>query len=84
MTTVEGIGRPGSLDPVQQALVDEGAAQCGYCIPGMVVALRALLDRTPQPASQEVLRALDGHLCRCGTHPRILRAARRAAEAATA
>lgn len=75
--TVEGIGTPDALDPIQQALVDEHAAQCGYCIPGIVVALRALLDRTPKPSDAEVRAALAGHLCRCGTHPRILRAIRR-------
>jgi nicotinate dehydrogenase subunit A len=77
ITTVEGIGAPGALDPLQQALVDEHAAQCGYCIPGIVVALRALLDRTPRPGEAEVREALAGHLCRCGAHPRILRAVRR-------
>ena len=77
ITTVEGIGRPDALDPLQQAFVDEHAAQCGYCIPGIIVGLRALLDRTPVPTDDEVRSALVGHLCRCGTHPRILRAVRR-------
>ena len=77
ITTVEGIGTPGALDPVQQALVDEHAAQCGYCIPGIVVGLRALLDRTPKPSEGEIRDALAGHLCRCGSHARILRAVRR-------
>jgi nicotinate dehydrogenase subunit A len=84
VTTVEGIGTPGALDPVQQALIDEHAAQCGYCIPGIVVALRALLDRNPRPADDAVRAALAGHLCRCGSHPRILRAARRLAAGAPA
>lgn len=77
ITTVEGIGTPAALDPLQQALVEEHAAQCGYCIPGIVVALRALLDRAPNASDEQVRAALAGHLCRCGTHPRILRAVRR-------
>jgi nicotinate dehydrogenase subunit A len=81
ITTVEGIGLPDALDPLQQALVDETAAQCGYCIPGIVVALRALLDQNARPSESEVRGALAGHLCRCGTHPRILRAVRRLVEA---
>jgi nicotinate dehydrogenase subunit A len=79
ITTLEGIGTPASPDPLQRAFVEEGAAQCGYCIPGVVVAARALLDRVAQPSEVEIRTALDGHLCRCGTHPRILRAVRRAA-----
>ena len=82
ITTVEGIGTPERLDPLQRVLVDEHAAQCGYCLPGIVVALRALLDRTPAPADDEVRDALAGHLCRCGSHPRILRAVRRLTEGA--
>jgi nicotinate dehydrogenase subunit A len=77
ITTVEGIGGSGALDPLQQALVDEGAAQCGYCMPGIVVSLRALLDRDPYATEDDVLEALCGHLCRCGAHPRILRAVAR-------
>jgi nicotinate dehydrogenase subunit A len=79
ITTPEGIGTAADPDPLQRAFVAEGAAQCGYCIPGMVVAARALLDRVPQPSEAEIRAALDGHLCRCGTQPRILRAVRRAA-----
>ncbi|MEN3284796.1 MAG: nicotinate dehydrogenase subunit [Solirubrobacteraceae bacterium] len=81
ITTLEGIGTPASPDPLQEAFVAEGAAQCGYCIPGILVAARALLDRVPRPSDAEIRSALDGHLCRCGTHPRILRAVRRAATA---
>src|SRR5262249_53968310 len=81
ITTVEGLSGDG-LDPLQQAFVDEQAAQCGYCIPGIVVALRALLDRSPKPAPTPVREALAGHLCRCGSHPRILRAVERAVGAA--
>lgn len=77
ITTVEGIGTPDNLDPLQQAMIDEHAVQCGYCIPGIVVALRALLDRTPNPPQEEVREALARHLCRCGSHARILRAVER-------
>jgi nicotinate dehydrogenase subunit A len=79
--TPEGIGQAGAAHAVQQAFVDEQAAQCGYCIPGMVVAAVALLDRTPSPSGDEIREALAGHLCRCGTHPRIVRAVERAAGA---
>lgn len=79
ITTLEGIGAPGRLDPVQQAFLDEEAAQCGYCIPGMVVAARALLARVPRPTDAEIRSALAPHLCRCGSQPRIVRAVRRAA-----
>jgi aerobic carbon-monoxide dehydrogenase small subunit len=79
IVTVEGIGQPGCLDPVQQALVAEGAAQCGYCIPGMVVAARALLNRNPDPTEAEIRRALAGNLCRCTGYQKILQAVARAA-----
>ena len=81
VTTIEGLGRPGSLHPLQQAFLDEQAAQCGYCIPGMVVAAAALLERTPHPSDEEIRAALDPNLCRCGSYPRILKAVRRAAAA---
>jgi nicotinate dehydrogenase subunit A len=79
ITTLEGIGTPAAPAPLQRAFVAEGAAQCGYCIPGVIMAARALLDRVADPSDDEIRAALDGHLCRCGTHPRILRAIRRAA-----
>jgi len=79
ITTLEGIGGPDRLHPVQQALLDEQAAQCGYCIPGVVVAAVALLERTPQPSEEEIREALSPQLCRCGSQPRILRAVRRVA-----
>ena len=78
ITTVEGIGTPDRLDPLQQAFVAEGAAQCGYCIPGIVVGARALLDRNPHPTEAEIRSALAPHLCRCGSHARIVRAVLRA------
>lgn len=79
ITTLEGIGGPGWLHPLQQAFLDEQAAQCGYCIPGILVTAAALLERTPNPTDTEIREALSPHLCRCGSHPRILRAVRRVA-----
>jgi nicotinate dehydrogenase subunit A len=72
--TVEGIGRDGALHPVQQALLDLQAGQCGYCLTGIVMRAKALLDANPSPTRSQILEALDRHLCRCGTHSRILRA----------
>jgi nicotinate dehydrogenase subunit A len=80
ITTLEGIGTPGSLDPLQQAFIDETAAQCGYCTAGIIVSARALLDHTPAPTDAQIRQALAPHLCRCGSHPRVLRAVRKAAE----
>lgn len=79
ITTVEGLGDPDALHPVQRAFVAETAAQCGFCIPGIVVTTAALLARNPNPTDDEIRQALAGHLCRCGAHTRILRAVRRAA-----
>jgi nicotinate dehydrogenase subunit A len=84
ITTAEGIGSPGALHPVQRAFVEEQAAQCGYCIPAIVLAAKALLDRDPDPSDEDIRQALAAHLCRCGSHPRILRAVRRAAREAGA
>lgn len=80
VVTLEGLGRDGRPDPVQQAFIDEQAAQCGYCINGMIVTVRALLERSPNPDDAEIRRELSGNLCRCGTHIEILRAVRRAIE----
>ncbi len=79
ITTLEGIGTPDHLHPLQRAFLDEEAAQCGYCIPGIIVAAKALLDRNPSPSDAEIRTALALHLCRCGAHARILKAIRRAA-----
>ena len=79
VTTVEGLPDGGQLHPVQQAFVDEQAAQCGYCTSGMVIAAVGLLRDRPAPAEQEVREALNGNLCRCGTHGRIIRAVQKAA-----
>ena len=77
--TVEGLGTPESPGLVQQALLDEGAAQCGYCTPGLVVAITGLLRANPRPDDGAIRIALSPHLCRCGAHPRVLRAVRRLA-----
>jgi nicotinate dehydrogenase subunit A len=79
VTTLEGLPTDGTLHALQQAFVDEQAVQCGYCINGMIMTAKALLDRNPTPTDAEVREALDGNLCRCGTHLRILRAVHRAA-----
>ena len=79
VTTVEGLPGGGRLHPVQQAFIDEQAAQCGYCTSGMVMAAVGLLRDRPAPTEQEVREALDGNLCRCGTHGRIIRAVQKAA-----
>ncbi|EWY39008.1 (2Fe-2S)-binding protein [Skermanella stibiiresistens SB22] len=79
--TVEGLGGADDPGPVQRAFIDEQAAQCGYCIPGFIISAQALLERTPSPSDAEIRTALKPNLCRCGTHIRILRAVRRAADA---
>jgi nicotinate dehydrogenase subunit A len=78
VTTLEGLGSTKKLHPVQKAFVDEQAAQCGYCINGMIMTAKALLDKNPRPTDSQIREALAGNLCRCGTHIRILRAVRRA------
>ncbi len=80
ITTVEGLLYDGTMHPVQQAVVDEQAAQCGYCTSGMVMSAVALLRANPAPTGAEVRSALDGNLCRCGSHQRIIRAVLRAAD----
>jgi nicotinate dehydrogenase subunit A len=82
VTTIEGLGTPERPHRVQKAFIDEQAAQCGYCINGMVITAAALLARTPAPGERDIREALKGNLCRCGTHMRILRAVRRAAATA--
>jgi nicotinate dehydrogenase subunit A len=79
VTTVEGLAHGDRLDPLQQAFIDEGAGQCGYCLSGILVAAAALLESNPAPSEAEIRSALDGHLCRCGVQPRIIRAVRRTA-----
>lgn len=77
--TVEGLQKGEALHPVQSALLGENAAQCGYCLSGIVMAAKALFDHTASPSPDEIRAALDDHLCRCGAHPRILRALERLA-----
>ena len=84
ITTVEGLLYDGTMHPVQQAVVDEQAAQCGYCTSGMIMSAVALLRANPAPDEAEVRSALDGNLCRCGSHQRIVRAVLRAAAQTTA
>ena len=79
LRTIEGVAADGVLHALQRAFVAEQAAQCGYCVPGILIALVALLERTRAPSDAEVTATLGGHLCRCGAHPRMLRAVRRAA-----
>jgi nicotinate dehydrogenase subunit A len=78
ITTIEGLGNTKKMHKIQQAFVDEQAVQCGYCINGMVMTTKALLDKTPKPTETQIKEALAGNLCRCGTHIRILRAVKRA------
>jgi len=77
--TVEGLGTVTNPSPLQQAFIDEQAAQCGYCIAGMIMRAQALLDRNPHPSDEEIRTHMQPNLCRCGTHARILRAVGRAA-----
>ncbi len=81
VVTLEGLGTPEAPHPVQQAFIDEQAAQCGYCINGMVMTSVAFLNKTPSPSQQQITQALANNLCRCGTHTRIVKAVERAAKA---
>jgi nicotinate dehydrogenase subunit A len=78
VTTLEGLGSTKKMHPIQKAFLDEQAVQCGYCINGMIMSTKALLDKTPKPSDAQIKEALAGNLCRCGTHVRILRAVKRA------
>jgi nicotinate dehydrogenase subunit A len=79
ITTLEGLGSTEKLHVLQKAFIEEQAAQCGYCISGMIMSAKALLDRVRNPGETEIREAMAGNLCRCGTHTRILRAIQRAA-----
>jgi nicotinate dehydrogenase subunit A len=79
VTTVEGLGTPEKPHPLQQAFLEEQAGQCGYCLSGILISAKALLDRNPSPSRAEIARALDENICRCGAHNRILRAVEKAA-----
>jgi aerobic carbon-monoxide dehydrogenase small subunit len=82
VVTIEGLERNGALHPVQQAFMEEGAMQCGYCTPGMVLQTVALLQANPKPSEAQIVEGLNGHLCRCSGYPRIVSAVRRAAASA--
>jgi len=80
ITTIEGIGTVDRLHPIQKAFVRERAAQCGYCIPGIIISTKALLDANPNPTDLQIRETLSDHLCRCGTHASIVKAVLRAAK----
>jgi nicotinate dehydrogenase subunit A len=77
--TIEGLGSADKPHPLQQAFLDEQAGQCGYCLSGILITAKALVDRNPKPTRAQIAEALDGNICRCGTHNRILRAIEKAA-----
>jgi nicotinate dehydrogenase subunit A len=79
IVTIEGLGTRERPHPLQQAFLDEQAGQCGYCLPGIIISAKALLDHNPAPSRAEIAAALDDNICRCGSHIRILRAVERAA-----
>jgi nicotinate dehydrogenase subunit A len=81
VTTLEGLGTPEKPHPIQQAFIDEGAAQCGFCLSGVILTAKAILDKKPDASDQEIGEALGGVLCRCFTHLRMLRAIRKYADA---
>ena len=78
ITTLEGLGTATDLSPLQQAFIDEQAAQCGYCVPGILMSAQALIQHNPKPTEAQISEALDANLCRCGTHARFVRAVLRA------
>jgi nicotinate dehydrogenase subunit A len=79
ITTLEGLGTVARLHPLQKAFIEEQAGQCGYCLNGMIMTAKVLLDKNPRPTDADIKKALDGNLCRCGSHLRIVRAVKRAA-----
>ncbi len=83
ITTVEGLTRDGKLDPLQEAFVEEGAVQCGFCTPGMLITGKGLLSENPSPSESEVRKAIAGNLCRCTGYVRIVKAILRASQAST-
>jgi aerobic-type carbon monoxide dehydrogenase small subunit (CoxS/CutS family) len=80
ITTIEGLEQNGRLHPLQEAFLEAGAMQCGYCIPGMIMSGAGLLKKNPRPTEPEIIRAMEGNVCRCGTYPRIVAAIRRVAD----
>jgi len=83
ITTIEGLAQNGQLSPVQGAFIDQDALMCGYCTPGFVMSVTALLKQNPHPTADQVRHACSGNLCRCGTYPRVMQAALKAAGVAT-
>ena len=81
LTTIEGVERNGRLHPLQEAFLEADALQCGYCTPGMIMSGVALLSKNPNPNEQEIIRSMEGNICRCGAYPRIVTAVRKAAQA---
>jgi len=81
ITTIEGLEKDGHLHPVQQAFLDAGAFQCAYCTSGMILSSVGLLSTKPNPSTAEIIQSLQGNICRCGTHPRIIEAVHQAAKA---
>jgi nicotinate dehydrogenase subunit A len=79
ITTIEGLGTQERPHPLQKALLDEQAGQCGYCLSGILISAKALIDRNPQPTRADIAAALDANICRCGSHNRIMRAVEKAA-----
>jgi nicotinate dehydrogenase subunit A len=79
ITTIEGLGTPDNPHPIQRAFLQEQAGQCGYCLSGIIISAKALLDRNPNPSRTDIVAALDKHLCRCGTHTRVIAAVQKAA-----
>jgi nicotinate dehydrogenase subunit A len=79
VTTIEGLGSAEAPHPLQRAFLEEQAGQCGYCLSGIIISAKALLDRNPRPSRADIVAALDRHLCRCGTHTRIISAVQKAA-----
>src|SRR5688572_31416694 len=84
ITTLEGLGTPEKLHPIQQAFIDEQAAQCGFCLSGVMLAAKALVDRTPKPTDEQIHQALSGVLCRCFGHQRMIAAIKRYANGGAA
>jgi aerobic-type carbon monoxide dehydrogenase small subunit (CoxS/CutS family) len=78
--TIEGLHSNGDLHPIQQAFIEEHGFQCGFCTPGFILSAKVLLDENPHPQPKEIAEALNGHICRCGSYPKIIRSVQRAAE----
>ncbi len=78
--TIEGLAKGGTLHPIQEAFIEHDSLQCGYCTPGMIMSVKALLDRNSRPTEEDVRKAIDGNFCRCGSYPNIVKATLDAAE----